>query len=154
MLLFVCSRNICRSVVAAEVFGYISRSSGYCPNIQSAGVHTDCPGEPADALMQQVAGQRGYDLSAHSSRAIDSLSPADFSYAFWLDASQRSPLRQWATGENLAVSSLMQYSEYYAVDELLMPVTTSPTHGYAVMLDQVEDACLGLWHHLTEEEIF
>ncbi len=154
MLLFVCSRNICRSAVAEAVFNYILQSSGRSPAAQSAGARADCPGEPADSLMRQVAARRGYDLSAHSSRAMDSLSPSDFSHAFWLDASQRDPLRRWASGADIAIAPLMRYSEYYATDEVLMPAAASAAHGYALMLDQVEDACLGLWHHLTKEGVF
>ena len=153
MLLFVCSRNVCRSAAAEAVFKYIVKSSGCDLRVRSAGVHTYRSGEPADPLMQQVAGQRGYNLSMHLSHSVDSFDPADFSHAFWSDMSQSDPLRRWAAGEAVKVSSLMRYSSYYSLDEVLMPVTTSSAYGYAVMLDQIEDACLGLWHHLAKEGI-
>ena len=151
-MLFVCSRNVCRSAAAAAVFNYIAQSSASALRARSAGVHTHRAGNAVDPLMRRIAGQRGYDLSAHSACAIDTLDPANFTHAFWIDASHRAPLQDWAKGR-VEVRSLMEHSrypEYAAIEELVMPFAAAPQHGYAVMLDQIEDACLGIWHEIAQ----
>lgn len=134
--------------MAEAVFHYIIDTTASPMGVCSAGVYTQQPRQTADALTSSMAQQRGYDLSKHTSQSIDMLDPHDFTHALWFDASHREPVLQWKGTENIVTVPLTDYTSHFRMPEVAMADTQ---WGYRIMLDQIEDACLGLWHHLKEE---
>lgn len=68
-VLFVCTANLCRSPMAAEIFRHRLRERGASVTIASAGVLE--PDRPAVDGAQRALAGRGLDASGHLSRRLD-----------------------------------------------------------------------------------
>ena len=68
-VLVVCAGNICRSPTAEYVLK--SKLVGKSVKVSSAGL-TALEGRTADSIAQQIALQRGIDMSEHQGRQVDS----------------------------------------------------------------------------------
>ncbi len=66
-VLIVCTGNTCRSPMAQVLLQRLKPDW----EVRSAGVAAQ-PGQPASTHAQRVAADRGLDLNAHRSRAVDS----------------------------------------------------------------------------------
>ena len=71
-LLFTCTQNAVRSVIAEALFRQLPCSSDY--QVSSCGVIEGAADGYAIAVMQEM----GVDVSTHEARSFDSLSPSDF----------------------------------------------------------------------------
>ena len=71
-IVFICTANICRSPVAAALFGeWLSKNK--VPGdwrVESAGAWTQA-GLPASTYTRELLAERGLDLSEHRSRLLD-----------------------------------------------------------------------------------
>lgn len=67
-VLFVCTGNTCRSPLAEVLFRELTRERGDY-EVLSAGVGA-FSGQPASRSSQQLASERGLDLSGHRSKAV------------------------------------------------------------------------------------
>ena len=74
-VLFVCTGNICRSPFAAAV----ARHDHPHIDASSAGTYAVVGGH-ATHHMQEVAGERGIDLSGHRARKLEDVPQPDFVY--------------------------------------------------------------------------
>jgi protein-tyrosine phosphatase len=76
-ILCVCTDNLCRSPVAAEVLRQKIIQQGLAGRVEveSAATHDFNVGEPADIRAQKHAMRRGYDIAKFIARLIE---PADF----------------------------------------------------------------------------
>ena len=146
-VLFICARNVCRSVAAEAVFRYLADNAGLKAGVDSAGTHATS-GCPPDPNLCTAARRRGYDLSGLRSRpfAADDLERFDLVLAV-----DRGSLRFVQTAREKAGSArvglLTDYSSTFDVGEVAFPESL---RGYDQLLDQVEDACLGLLKNLRE----
>ena len=71
-LLFTCTQNAVRSVIAEALFGQLACSSDY--QVSSCGVIEGAADGYAIAVMLEM----GVDVSSHEARSFDSLSSVDF----------------------------------------------------------------------------
>ena len=147
-VLFVCSRNLRRSAAAHGVFRYITRETGVVARVDSAGVSA-VVGEPPHPMLLRAARMRGYDLSEIRSKTLVRTVVECFDYIVAFDSSQLRPLRVLCAGKVAVVGLLMSYSAYFDEREVAAPPENAVVGDYLRMLDRIEDACLGLHHHLV-----
>lgn len=148
-LLFVCLGNICRSPTAEGVMAALVERAGACDEVtvDSAGTGSWHVGGPPDERAAAAAAARGYPLTSVARQ----VTPADFATADLLlamDARNAADLRGLAPDDAAAgkVRLLRSYDPASAGgDDLDVP---DPYYGdgdgFALVLDQVEAACVGL----------
>jgi protein-tyrosine phosphatase len=92
-VLFVCTANICRSPAAEVLFADWLRKNrpGETWTVASAGTWAQA-GQAASTFSRQVLAERGLDLAAHRSRAVDAELLARADVALCMTASQREAL--------------------------------------------------------------
>ena len=143
-VLFVCRQNVCRSIAAEAVFRYLVKNTGIKVKIDSAGTHA-LPGCSPDSKMSLIAALRGYDLSNFCSRTFITSDLSQFNLILTASKDNLSFIRSQMSADTRAtVGLLMDYSHAFNAQEILF----SNERGYDEMLDCIEDACLGLYHHL------
>jgi len=69
-ILVACRANECRSPAVAALLSRAIAPAAAFAEVRSGGISTT-GGHPADPVMAALVGQRGIDLSAHRSRAVD-----------------------------------------------------------------------------------
>lgn len=89
-LLFTCTQNAVRSVIAEALFGQLVCASDY--QISSCGVIEGAADGYAIAVMLEM----GVDISAHEAQSFDSLSPADFDRIISFSAEAHNSATRWA----------------------------------------------------------
>jgi protein-tyrosine phosphatase len=94
-VLFVCTGNVCRSVIAEKVLRRALAAAGIAAEVGSAGLRTQTTGGPADDGAVAVLAARGYD-TGHAVRPFqaDMVDAHDLIVA--LDSNHRWVLRQLA----------------------------------------------------------
>jgi len=93
-VLFVCTANVCRSPLAAELFRHlIQRMNGTCEiwSIESAGIWAT-PGQPAANEVQAVLWELGIDISDHRSRLVSKNILKRFSLVLTMEPGQKEAL--------------------------------------------------------------
>lgn len=90
-LLFTCTQNAVRSVIAEALFGQLVCASDY--QISSCGVIEGVADGYAIAVMLEM----GVDISAHEAQSFDSLSPADFDRIISFSAEAHDSATRWAS---------------------------------------------------------
>ncbi len=153
-ILFVCLGNICRSPSAEAVMnGIIEKNgSGHLFEIDSAGVIGTHEGEPADARMKKHALNRGYHLTSISRPVVPSVDFDDFDLIVAMDEQNVSDLLGMApdeAGRNKIVK-MTDYARNMGYNEVPDPYYGGYA-GFQLMLDLLEDACQGLYDHLTRK---
>lgn len=150
-VLFVCMGNICRSPTAEGVMRHFLEKAGMQDRVMvdSAGTHDYHSGAPPDLRAQMAARRRGYDLSMLRARQIvhsdferfDSLLAMDFDNLELLQTAcpeqyrgKLGLLMQYARRSNAAIV----HDPYYRDDK-----------DFDLVLDHIEDACLGLIQSLS-----
>lgn len=138
-VLFVCTRNICRSPTAEGVARRLSADHGLQGMVEfdSAGTHGYHVGEPPDARTQQAAARRGYDLSPLRARR---LTDADFQHYDLLLAMDRGHLthmrRQCPPALRQRIRLFMDYAPHAGADEV-----PDPYYGGEADFEFVLDLC-------------
>lgn len=153
-VLFVCLGNICRSPSAEAVMnGIIDKNgSGHLFEIDSAGVIAAHEGEPADARMKRHAIKRGYQLTSISRPLVPSV---DFDYFDWVVAMDDQNVRD-LTGmapdeaARHKIVKMTDYARHMGYDEVPDPYYGGDA-GFELVLDLLEDACQGLYDHLSRK---
>ena len=90
---FVCSGNICRSPIAALVFGAVLEEEGLADRVRvtSAGIGPWHAGEPADPRARRVLAAHGYPTSHVAAQVDEDHLSADLLVA--MDAGHEAALR-------------------------------------------------------------
>ncbi len=123
-VLFVCTGNTCRSPLAEVLFRDLTRERDDY-EVGSAGVGA-FSGQPASRHSQELARQRGLDLSGHLSRAVtvDLVDAATHIFAM-----SRSHLADLLDDYPDAEDKMYLVSEFAAEDELRGRDLTDPFGG-------------------------
>ena len=88
-VLFVCTGNTCRSVMAAQVLRRELADAGLPAEVASAGLRVREAGQPADPRAQEVLGQHGYGTE-HQTRQFEPAMLASHDLVIGLDSMQVS----------------------------------------------------------------
>ncbi len=142
-VLFVCAQNVCRSVAAEAVFRYLTENAGLEVEADSAGTYAAL-GRPPDPALCAAARLRGYDLSGLRSRPFTADDRKRFDLILAADRDGLQFVRTTAGAGRTGL--LTDYSSAFDAEEVTFP---EGARGYDRMLDQVEDACLGLFKDLS-----
>ncbi len=94
-VLFVCTGNTCRSVIAAQVLRRDLADAGLAAEVASAGLRVRAEGEAADPRAQDILGRHGYRCE-HQTRQFDPAMLAGYDLVIGLDSVHVSVLRQVA----------------------------------------------------------
>jgi protein-tyrosine phosphatase len=96
-VLFVCTGNTCRSVIAAQVLRRELADAGLVGEVASAGLRVRTEGAAADPRAQDVLRQHGYQAE-HQTRQFDPAMLAGHDLVIGLDSMHVLVLRQAAAG--------------------------------------------------------
>jgi protein-tyrosine phosphatase len=88
-ILFVCTGNTCRSVMAAQVLRRELADAGLTAEVSSAGLRVRAEGQPADPRAQEVLSRHGYRFE-HQTRQFDPAMLASHDLVIALDS-----MHQW-----------------------------------------------------------
>lgn len=152
-VLFVCLGNICRSAAAEAVMKAKVAELGVAElfEIDSAGILNVHQGEPADERMRKHASRRGYDVTSIS-RQIKLLDFEYFDYVIGMDDSNIDALldKAFTLEHKHKIRKMTDYCVGY--DDTYVP---DPYYGgaagFELVLDLLEDACLGLLTELNKK---
>jgi protein-tyrosine phosphatase len=96
-VLFVCTGNTCRSVIAAQVLRRELADAGLAGEVASAGLSVRAEGATADPRAQDLLRRHGYQ-SEHETRQFDPAMLAGYDLVVGLDSMHVLVLRQAAAG--------------------------------------------------------
>ncbi len=94
-VLFVCTGNTCRSVIAAQVLRRELADAGLAGEVASAGLRVRVEGADADPRAQEVLRRHGYQTE-HQTRQFDPAMLAGYDLVIGLDSVHVSVLRHVA----------------------------------------------------------
>lgn len=145
-VLFVCMGNICRSPTAEGVFRHLVESRNLDDQIfvDSAGTHAYHIGEQPDRRSQQVALQRGIDMSSQRGRKVKETDFDDFDYVLAMDQSNYNDLKHLASPAGRKKLHLfMDFAQDWSETEVPDPYYGG-SDGFERVFDMVEAASEGL----------
>jgi protein-tyrosine phosphatase len=96
-VLFVCTGNTCRSVIAAHVLRRELADAGLAGEVASAGLRVRAEGAAADPRAQDMLRRHGYPAE-HQTRQFDPAMLADYDLVIGLASTHVMVLRQVAGG--------------------------------------------------------
>jgi len=153
-VLFVCLGNICRSPTAEGVMRRLVADAGLADAIEvrSAGTGAWHVGEGADTRSARAAKRRGYDLSRHSARRLESADLDDFDYVLAMDRDNLGHLRTMARGREVraSIGLFLEYAPTANRTEVPDPYALADD-GFELVLDLVESASMGLLEAIRAE---
>ncbi|WP_395341970.1 low molecular weight protein-tyrosine-phosphatase [Ningiella sp. W23] len=142
-ILFVCLGNICRSPTAEGVFRDKARRSGVEVIIDSAGTGGYHTGAPPDKRSQQVAMERGYDLSTLKCRKVADEDFEKFDYIIAMDEANVRELKRKCPEEHHYKISLFLSHCDSEFNEIPDPYYAG-LKGFHLVCDLIEEAAEGL----------
>lgn len=152
-ILFVCLGNICRSPAAEGVCKHlVDQKSMKNIVIASCGIGDWHIGKSPDKRMQETARARGLALNSIAQQfKLDFFD--DFDYILGADQEVMRVLHHYANSpEHKAKLFLMtHFSSLYQEQEVPDPYY-QPEAAFDLVLDMLEDSCLGLLRHIQERE--
>jgi protein-tyrosine phosphatase len=144
-VLFVCTGNTCRSVIAAQVLRRELADAGLAGEVASAGLRVQDEGAAADPRAQDVLRRHGYQTE-HRTRQFDPAVLAGYDLVIGLDSMHVLVLRQAAAGVASAARIRLLGSFDQAVQagwDVPDPVTGGP-EDYERVLTLVRSAMPGV----------
>lgn len=145
-ILFVCLGNICRSPSAEGVMKKLVKEAGLENEfeIDSAGILSVHQGELPDSRMRRHASLRGYVLDSRSRPVITS-DFYDFDLIIGMDDRNIQDLKDRAPDlESVAkIHHMTEYSRAFTYNYVPDPYFGGDA-GFELVLDLLEDACVGL----------
>lgn len=151
-VLMVCLGNICRSPTAHGVMEKLIQDNGLEAHItvDSAGTGNWHIGERPDGRATQAAARRGYDLSGQLARQVDDSDFARFHYILAMDRQNLKDLRARCPANHQSrLRLLLDYGD--SEHDVVPDPYYSGAQGFELVLDLVEEACVGLLHAIQRE---
>ena len=151
-ILFVCMGNICRSPTAEGVFNTLIKKEAVNNQfiIDSAGTHAYHIGEAPDLRSQKAAKDRGVDLSQQRARKVIFGDFEDFDYLMAMDTDNYEILMSSCPEPYQSkIKYFLDYAPHLPSREVPDPYYGGE-YGFERVLDQVEDASVGLLNSLKE----
>lgn len=145
-ILFICLGNICRSVMAEEIFRTLATQAGREGDftVDSAGLIDYHEGEPADSRMRRHAAAHGYRLT-HRSRPVTAADFRRFDLIVAMDEANVRDLQQVAptADDGKRVVRMADYLTAHDASHIPDPYYgTDDDFEHVIVL--LEDACRGL----------
>jgi protein-tyrosine phosphatase len=146
-ILFVCTGNICRSPTADGIMRHFASNMPHL-NIDSAGTHAYHIGEAPDSRTQQVAIQRGYDLSTLRARKIAQDDFYTFDVILAMDRGHLEALKRLRPdGSNAELALFLEYAGLGSLD--VLDPYYGDMEGFEHVLDVIENASKRIYQALT-----
>lgn len=146
-ILFVCLGNICRSPAAQGVMQQMIDEAGLTDRyfLDSAGTYGGHTGELPDKRMRIHAARRGYELK-HRSRQVYESDFEDFDIIVAMDDSNYHNLRRMAptVWDERKIVRMTDYCRSHPYYDAVPDPYYEGASGFELVLDLLEDACLGL----------
>ncbi len=153
-ILFVCLGNICRSPAAEGIFNHFIRERGLEKLVacDSAGIVGFHEGEGAYPKMKSIAGRRGYELTSISRPVRPGVDFEKFDLLIGMDDQNIKELNRMVADTKLK-SKIHKMTEFCTFH--LHSTVPDPYYGdtkdYELVLDLLEDACVGLIDFILKE---
>ena len=152
-IIFVCMGNICRSPSGEAVFRKIvqERNLESAFYIDSAGTSAYHVGETADRRMKKHASQRGFHLTSRS-RRFTSQDIDEFDYIIAMDRENYEDILSLDKKgtRNGKIHMMTEYSTCCRGDDVPDPYYGGD-NGFELVLDLLEESCLGLLESLIKK---
>jgi protein-tyrosine phosphatase len=145
-ILVVCMGNICRSPTAEAVFRTKVREAGLEKHVvvDSAGTHGFHAGEAPDTRASRAAKKRGYEMEQLVARQIGKDDFVHYDLILAMDWENHALLQQIAPRPfHHKIKLLMSFATEHESAVIPDPYYGG-ADGFEVVLDYVEDACIGL----------
>ena len=153
-VLFVCLGNICRSPAAEGIMKSIIKKNDFDKYIEvdSAGTIGYHAGEPPDERMQASARKRGYILDSLARKFNPKKDFTYFDYIVAMDNENYYSLLDLDKERKYSnkIHKIAGFSSLKNYDEVPDPYYGGSS-GFEIVLDILEDACLGLFIKIKEE---
>ena len=153
-VLFVCLGNICRSPAAEGVMKSIVKKNNYKKFIivDSAGTIGYHAGEPPDKRMSLSAYKRGYNLDSTARKFNPKKDFIYFDYIVAMDNENYYTLLGLDKEGKYTnkIHKAVEFSSLKNFNEVPDPYYGG-TSGFEIVLDILEDACLGLFIKIKDE---
>ena len=154
-ILFVCLGNICRSPSAEAVMKGLVKKAGMADEfeIDSAGTAAWHAGEHADSRMQIHARKRNYNLTSISRKVNPVFDFDHFDYIIAMDDQNMTDLKSMVENDEYQskLHMMTDFSSKYSYNHIPDPYYGGDS-GFELVLDLLENACLGLLTHLEDEK--
>ncbi len=151
-ILFVCLGNICRSAAAEAVMKSIVEKAGRKDDflIDSAGIISVHKGEPADNRMRKHAAKRAYNVTSIS-RPVHTKDFEEFDIIIGMDNTNIDDLMEKAPTieSQKKIYKMTDFSTAHNYDYVPDPYYGGDA-GFELVLDLLEDACMGLFNKIDE----
>ena len=154
-VLFVCLGNICRSPTAHGVFEHIIKEKGLVSDIEvdSCGTHAYHVGSAPDQRSQEVAKQRGFQLSHLRGRRVEMSDFEYFDYILAMDRENLSNLESMCpTQYSDKISLFLDFAPSRSESEVPDPYYGGPK-GFDIVIDMIEVASEGLLEDIRQKYI-
>ena len=150
-VLFVCLGNICRSPLAEGVFRHKAEKAGLASKfrIDSAGTGAWHVGNQPDARGQQVAAQRGIDMSGQRARQLETEDFHAFDFIFAMDRSNLANIERFRPEGSTAQSALFLEFAELGMGEVPDPYYGG-SDGFDTCLDLIESGCEAILERLSK----
>jgi protein-tyrosine phosphatase len=144
-VLFVCTGNTCRSVIAAHVLRRELADAKLAGEVASAGLRVQAEGAAADPRAQDVLRRHGYQ-SEHQARQFDPAMLSNYDLVIGLDAAHVWVLRQAAADSPSAapIRLLGSFDEAATAGWDVPDPFAGPPEEYERVLAQVRSAMPGV----------
>ncbi len=153
-VLFVCLGNICRSPAAEGIMKSIIKKNNYekLIEVDSAGTIGYHSGEPPDERMKTSAERRGYELDSLARKFNPKKDFIYYDYIVAMDNENYYTLLDLdKEGEYInKIHKAVEFSPLKNFKEVPDPYYGG-TSGFEIVLDILEDACLGLFIKIKDE---
>ncbi|WP_334177164.1 low molecular weight protein-tyrosine-phosphatase [Pseudoxanthobacter sp.] len=144
-VLFVCLGNICRSPLAEGAFRQAATlaGAGEAFLVDSAGISDFHAGEPPDSRAVRIARERGYDISARTSRPVRAADFTAFDYLLAMDRSNLAALSRLRPPAATAWSALLLDAALGRAEDVPDPYTGT-AGDFTRVAELVEEAAQAL----------